>query len=120
MNNIEEEEEELVQKNIKTVVSPVRSIKRRKHLSKRTGREYKTVTLYTDVGPFVNYSQKWDSFGLTGIREGDRLRIEYTENVGPDGTTYRHFEKITKAPAEPPKMVQQNLFEEEELLNMPF
>jgi hypothetical protein len=54
--------------------------------------------------------------GLTGIKEGDRLRIEYTENAGPNGITYRHFENITKAPEEPskpPKLVQGELFEEE-------
>lgn len=116
------EEEELVQKTIKTVVSPVRSIKRRKHISKRTGREYKTVTVWTAAGPFVNFSQKWDSLGLTGIREGDRLRIDYTENAASDGTTYRHFERITRAPEEPPRqqqMTQGELFEEEELL-LPF
>lgn len=101
------------------MVSPVRSIKRITRTSKRTGREYKTVTVWTDAGPFVNFSQKWDAMGLTGIKEGDRLRIEYTENIASDGTTWRHFENITRAPEEPPKpakMVQGELFEEEELL----
>lgn len=54
-------EEELVQRSIKTVVSPVRSIKRTARTSKRTGREYKTVTVWTAAGPFVNFSQKWDA-----------------------------------------------------------
>lgn len=98
------------------MVSPVRSIKRITRISKRTGREYKTVTVWTDAGYFVNFSQQWDAMGLTGIKEGDRLCIEYTENAGPNGITYRHFEKITRAPEEPPKppkLVQGEFFEEE-------
>lgn len=116
--NIVEEEEELLAKKNPAVDTPVRSIKRRKRISKRTGKEFETVTVWTDAGPFINYSRVWNGCGLTNLNEGDMLHIEYSENLGADGVKYRNYLKITKVEPRRPqqKMVQQDLFEEEELL----
>lgn len=89
--NMVEEEEELLNKKVLAVDSKVRSVKRRKRISKRTGKEFETVTIFTDAGIFINYSSVWNACKLTDLSEGDILHIQYTENLGPDGVKYRNF-----------------------------